>query len=89
VGPLKGHLFGAETRLESGLAKFSHPLDQCLQVRCQLRFLPLIINMRRKEVFVRPLGFSVYINEEPLSGGSFLVALERGIQVFISVMTMQ
>jgi hypothetical protein len=40
-------------------------------------------------VFVHPLGFSVSINEEPLLGGTFLAALECGIQVFLPAVVVQ
>jgi hypothetical protein len=46
-------------------------------------FLLLILNLRWKEILVRPLGFGVYVNMEPLLGGAFLATPERSIQVFI------
>jgi hypothetical protein len=77
--PLESKLFVTVTRLESGLVEFNYSLDQCLQVRHQFRLLPLIINMRWKKVSVRPLGFSMSIDEEPLLGVAFLTALECGL----------
>jgi hypothetical protein len=45
--------------------------------------------MRRKEKFVRLLGFSVSINKEPPLRGTFLAALQRGVQVLLSTMVAQ
>jgi hypothetical protein len=87
--PSKSELLGVVTRLKSSLVEFSHPLDQCLQARRQFRLLPLIINMRRKEVFVRPLRFRVNFNKEPPLRGVCPSALEGGVQVFFLTVAMQ
>jgi hypothetical protein len=89
VNPSKGKLFDIVTCLKSGLVEFSHPLDQCLQARCHLRFVPLILNLRWKEMLVRPLGFGIYANMEPLSGGTFLAAPECSVQVFLLAVAVQ
>jgi hypothetical protein len=36
-----------------------------------------------------PLGFSVNINEEPLSGGAFPAALEHDVHIYILTMATQ
>jgi hypothetical protein len=45
--------------------------------------------MWRKEKFVHLLGFSVSINKEPPLRGTFLAALQCGIQVLLSTMAAQ
>jgi hypothetical protein len=45
--------------------------------------------MRWKEVFVRPLEFSVSINKEPPLRGTFPAAHEHCIQVFLLAMAAQ
>jgi hypothetical protein len=45
--------------------------------------------MQCKEMLVRSLGFSMYINMEPLSGGAFLATLELGIRILILMMATQ
>jgi hypothetical protein len=75
VDLLKGKLFDAVTRLKTSLVEFSHPLDQCSQARCHLKFLSLFFNMRQKEMFVRSLGFDVYVNVKPLLGAPFQLSL--------------
>jgi hypothetical protein len=89
VDPLKGKLFGAVTLLKFGLAEFSHPLDECLQAQCHLRFLPFIFNMWRKEMFVHPLGFDVYVNVEPLLGGTLLAAPKLSVHVLLPTVATQ
>jgi hypothetical protein len=87
--PLNGKFFTAVACPKPDLVEFSHPCDQCFQAQCQFRLLPLIINMRQKEMLVRPLGFNMYINMELFLGGAFSVALELGIWILISTMVMQ
>jgi hypothetical protein len=72
----KGELFGVVAHLKFDLVEFGHSLDQCFKVRCYFKFLPLIFIQRWKEMFVRPLEFDMYINMEPLLGGTFLAAPE-------------
>jgi hypothetical protein len=40
-------------------------------------------------MLVRPLGVSVHVNKEPLSGSTFPAALEDGIQLFLLVVATQ
>jgi hypothetical protein len=89
VDPPNGKFFGAVTCPKPGLTEFSHPLDQCLQARSKFRLLSLIINLQWKEMLVCPLRFIMYINMEPLLGGAFPAALERGVQILIPTMVAQ
>jgi hypothetical protein len=77
----KGKLFDTVARLQPSLVEFEHPLDQCLKTRRHLRFLPLVLDVRRKKVLVRPLGHVMYVNMKPFLGGTFPATLECSIQV--------
>jgi hypothetical protein len=79
VDPLKGELFDVVTCLESGLVEFNHPLDQCLQARCQVNLFSLIINLWWKELFVCALWFIGSINVEQFLDGALPPALESGV----------
>jgi hypothetical protein len=70
--------------LVTGIAEFSHPLDQSDQVWCHLWLSPFVVNEWQKKMYVRPLRGNVHINQEPPSGGSSLGALEGGIDVVLS-----
>jgi hypothetical protein len=48
--------------------------------------LPLVINLRWKEILVCPLRLNMYINMEPLLGGVFPATLEHGVQILILAM---
>jgi hypothetical protein len=80
MNPLKSKFFSAVACPKTGLVEFSHPINQrLLHAWCHFRLPLLIINMRRKEVLVRPLGSGVHANEEPLLRSAFLAAPKGGI----------
>jgi hypothetical protein len=64
VNSLKSKLFGAVVCLKTGVAEFSHPLDQSGQARCHLRLSSLVVNEQRKQMSVCPLRGNVHINQQ-------------------------
>jgi hypothetical protein len=89
VNPPENKLFDAMACPKTGVAEFSHPLDQCSQAWCYFRFSPLVINEQRKQMLVCPLGENVHINKKPLLGCTFLATLEDGLQVLLPVMAVK
>jgi hypothetical protein len=75
----KSKLFGIVACLKTGLAEFSHPLDQCSQARCHFQVPPLIINVRWKQMLARPLVEDVHINKK-LLGRTIEVPGQAGIR---------
>jgi hypothetical protein len=79
VNPPKSKLFGTVACPKTYIMEFNHPLDHCSQARCHLWFSLVIIDMWQQQILVQSLGGNVHINQEPLPGGAFLAALEKGI----------
>jgi hypothetical protein len=88
VNSLKGEFFGAVISLKPGLTEFSHPLDQSGQARCHRWFAPFVFDELGGQKLVHPLQFNMHIHQKSLLLTVLPGALESGIDVLLTVVTM-
>jgi hypothetical protein len=89
VNSLKGDFFSAVAGLKLGLMEFNHPLDQSGQARCHRRLTPFIFDEREEQKLVHPLWFNMHIHQKLLFMRVLPGALEGGIDVLLTVVTMK
>jgi hypothetical protein len=75
--------------LKPGLAEFSYPLDQSGQARCHWRLAPFIFDERREQKLVHPLRLNMHIHQKPLLLRVLLRALEGGIDILLTAVTVK
>jgi hypothetical protein len=81
--PPKIEFFDAVACLEAGLMQFGNTLGQHSQAIGHQWFWSLILDSCRKQKLVDPRRLIMHIYKNPLLLGTFLVALEGGLDVFI------